>query len=126
MLYRPKTTWTTGRNALLQEAIRCPRNYTYFIFMDGNAKIVESTDFGFNTGDPYLTFESYLSRWEPAVAFPGFFADPEAVRNQEVAVTYNFDAIVNAFHRLLFLCSAALWRRNSRRRANPDMSNPCS
>jgi hypothetical protein len=57
LLYRPHTSWNTGRNALLREAIKCPRNYTYFIFMDGDVKLVESKDFGLNTGDPYRTFE---------------------------------------------------------------------
>ena len=99
LLYRPKTTWNTGRNQLLQTALECPRNYTYFIFMDGDAEIVEARDFGFNTGDPYRTFEGYLRRWQPAVSFPGFFADPKEMQGLEVSVTYNFDAIVNAFHR---------------------------
>ena len=58
------------RNQLLQKALECPRNYTYFIFMDGDAEIVEARDFGFNTGDPYRTFEGYLQRWQPAVSFP--------------------------------------------------------
>jgi hypothetical protein len=58
------------RNQLLQKALECPRNYTYFIFMDGDAEIVEARDFGFNTGDPYRTFEGYLRRWQPAVSFP--------------------------------------------------------
>jgi hypothetical protein len=38
--------------------------------MDGDAEIVEARDFGFNTGDPYRTFEGYLQRWQPAVSFP--------------------------------------------------------
>ena len=60
LLYRPNTTWNTGRNEMLREALRCSRNYMYFVFMDGDAELVESRDFGYNTGDPYLMYISGL------------------------------------------------------------------
>eukprot|EP00960_Hanusia_phi_P040479 754457-Hanusia_phi.AAC.4 len=103
ILFRPKTTWNTGRNELLQEAMyderRRNQTYKYYIFMDGDVSLKESSEWGENTGDPYSTFEKYLLLWEPAVGFPGFFKDPPEIAQKEVATTYNFDAIVNAIHR---------------------------
>ena len=48
LLYQPHTSWNTGRNRLLQEALLCPRQYVYFIFMDGDAELVEARDYGFD------------------------------------------------------------------------------
>ena len=151
LLYQPHTSWNTGRNRLLQEALLCPRQYVYFIFMDGDAELVEARDYGFdacaclrayvcvcfhacmhacihtyihvcvrlcrqihtqthahtqararththththearncrfNTGDPYLTFEGYLSRWLPAVGFPSFWSGVGDLNRMEVAGT---------------------------------------
>jgi hypothetical protein len=72
----------------------------YFVFLDGDLELVESHDYGRNTGDPYRTFEAYLLEWEPAVGFPGSSAPPSAgAALREVDVAYNFDAILTAFHR---------------------------
>lgn len=92
-IYFPKSTWTQGRNRLLQEALEQP-DYLYYIFLDD--------DVVFEKGD-WRTFEDSLLKYEPAIATPYY---PEykvaAVLNDldvEAHTCRYFDAMFNAFHR---------------------------
>jgi len=73
-LYLPNSTLVQGRNRLFMQVLRSfPETpFTFYIFMDGDVTLREVKDFGFNTGNPWLTFEEYLLEWEPAVGFPHF------------------------------------------------------
>ena len=95
------TSWCTGRNALLDFALKkCRDNvmsggkgYEYFIFLDD-----DMTD-QISGADPWTMFESFLHSTQPGV---GYFlhgmwwqGDPSKTELQN----FNVDANVNAFHR---------------------------
>lgn len=106
-LYHPGCTWNEGRNRLLAEAKHRERqtgaSYLYFIFMDEDCEfevdraLTERLDLSVPE-DPFDAFEAFLLNWEPAVGYPRYdwqHTEPD----REVNLGYNFDALVNAFHR---------------------------
>ncbi|SFJ47487.1 hypothetical protein [Caulobacter sp. UNC279MFTsu5.1] len=86
-IHLPGSTWTEGRNALLQAARAAGRDYDYFIFCDD--------DVVFTRGS-WDALEEALTRWRPAVGLP---SHPHPHDHREIHAVYDFDAIVNAFHR---------------------------
>lgn len=100
--FLPNSTCTEGRNFLLQQAFRKgleqEEQYTYFIYTEDDAELDEIIDFGLSQGNPYRTFEAYLLKYLPAVAFPfnGYgFPDPPT----EVVPACWWDHLMVAFHR---------------------------
>ncbi|XP_023933078.1 uncharacterized protein LOC106157939 isoform X2 [Lingula anatina] len=107
-IYFPNSTHGEGRNRLLTEAIdraaeRKDGGYLYYVFLDDDVELVSvnfaniswRTDLPEN---PYDRFEEFLLDYEPAVGYPRpitFHTGP----NSTVGLSYNFDAIINAFHR---------------------------
>mmetsp|Transcript_22456 Transcript_22456/g.53123 ORF Transcript_22456/g.53123 Transcript_22456/m.53123 type:complete len:225 (+) Transcript_22456:3-677(+) len=70
--------------------------YDFYIFMDGDAQLLEARDFGRNTGNPFTTLQNYLVEWQPAA---GFVHKPwHHITPNEVQTGYNFDHVVAAFH----------------------------
>eukprot|EP00668_Euglena_longa_P015653 GGOE01019776.1.p1 GENE.GGOE01019776.1~~GGOE01019776.1.p1 ORF type:complete len:766 (+),score=216.23 GGOE01019776.1:53-2350(+) len=88
--FQPKTTWTSGRNYLWKKAVRLPRKYEYYIFMDDDAYTTS-----------YQSFEDLLLKWRPAVGVPGGAIHlPEGwTQNAEALQITSFDAMLNAYHR---------------------------
>lgn len=92
-IYHPRTTWTEGRNRLLEEALRIQDKPLYYIFLDD--------DVVFDKGD-WRTFEEDLIRYRPAIATPyftdltGWRYDPQDYTEAQTCMY--FDAIFNAFH----------------------------
>ena len=85
-LHLPGSTWTEGRNALLQAARASGYAYDYFIFCDD--------DVVFKTGS-WRALEVALERYRPAIGLP---AHPHPHSHERPHAVYDFDAIVNAFH----------------------------
>ena len=63
-LFNSSTTWTTGRNVLYEEAMKSDTQYLYYIFMDDDIQLVDSTGMYPN---PWRGFENFLIDVEPAV-----------------------------------------------------------
>lgn len=106
-LYCPATSWNEGRNLLLSAARRRESekgvSYRYYIFMDEDCELELDRTLARRLGhgvpdDPFEAFEAFLLKWEPAVGYPRYdWHHTEAGR--EVNLGYNFDALMNAFHR---------------------------
>lgn len=89
-IFLPNSTWTEGRNALLSRARQIGLDSDYYIFSDD--------DIIFQSGS-WLEFEESLERWLPPVATPqltGYHGQPNI---EQIVSVYDFDAILNAFHR---------------------------
>uniref|UniRef100_A0A7S1IIN1 Glycosyl transferase 64 domain-containing protein n=1 Tax=Eutreptiella gymnastica TaxID=73025 RepID=A0A7S1IIN1_9EUGL len=98
--YRPHTTWTSGRNHLWKRAIRLPRRYEYYIFMDDDVHL--TTPKG---------FEAMLLKYRPAIAAPGsavHFPSDFKDKNTEALRIGTFDAMCNAYHQDVFFHSLVL------------------
>ena len=100
VLYAPGLSWTEGRNALLDFALRSlsvqldrhlvaqrPNGYLYYVFMDED--IIEQSEF---TDLNWQAFESWLASENPAV---GFIVGSTAWHHPNRG--FNVDANINAF-----------------------------
>lgn len=69
-IFDPNTTWSSGRNLLLQflkEQEQQEGKYDYLIFLDDDVRLeIEKKP----QLDPFRTFEKWLLEWEPAVGVP--------------------------------------------------------
>lgn len=101
-IFFPNSTWTSGRNKLLEIGLALERmknnggkenftttnNYNYFIFLDEDVRL--------GSAQQVRAFEDFLLEYEPAVASGEFgnrgYADP-------ILPIWAFDAIFNAIHR---------------------------
>ena len=63
-LFNSSTTFTTGRNVLYEEAMKRDTRYLYYIFMDDDIQLVDSTG---TYPNPWRGFENFLIDVEPAV-----------------------------------------------------------
>jgi len=86
-IFLPGSTWTEGRNRLLEQARASGSAFDYFIFSDD--------DVGFAAGS-WKGFQADLEAHRPAIGVPAFY-DPDGC--PDVHAVYDFDAIVTAFHR---------------------------
>eukprot|EP00288_Rhodomonas_lens_P018318 CAMPEP_0177695580 /NCGR_PEP_ID=MMETSP0484_2-20121128/3531_1 /TAXON_ID=354590 /ORGANISM="Rhodomonas lens, Strain RHODO" /LENGTH=274 /DNA_ID=CAMNT_0019206511 /DNA_START=21 /DNA_END=841 /DNA_ORIENTATION=- len=100
VIYLPNSTLVQGRNRLFSEvATRFPRTeFEYLIFMDEDAELKETLNFGMNTGNAWRTFERYLLEWRPAVGVPSYDYYFHVDTKEEVQTIFNFDQIVVAYH----------------------------
>jgi hypothetical protein len=103
IVFYPNSSWTAGRNRLFREMqIRFPdTEFLYAVFLDDDAKLVEVTDYGMNTGNAWRTFERYLVEWEPAVGLPRYSWELYGTSPKisgEAQTVFNFDQIVVAYH----------------------------
>lgn len=92
-IYFPNSTWTQGRNRLLEEARKRETPYLYYIFLDD--------DIVFEKGD-WRTFEECLVKYEPAAATPfcsWYPPNKNSLLELEAHTCFMFDAMFNAFHR---------------------------
>eukprot|EP00668_Euglena_longa_P030297 GGOE01037753.1.p1 GENE.GGOE01037753.1~~GGOE01037753.1.p1 ORF type:complete len:755 (+),score=188.66 GGOE01037753.1:78-2342(+) len=101
-IHRPNTTWTSGRNVLWQLAVKRPRRYEYYVFLDDDVSISGTAD-----------FERLLLKWRPAIGVPAGAAqvpDPFlAPHNESEAIHITaFHGYANAFHRDVFFNSLVL------------------
>jgi hypothetical protein len=100
--WAPNTSWNSGRNVLYELALQRQRAaglcYMYFIFRDGDCELEEVIDFGHNTGNPYRTFEKYLTMTRPAVGIARYDSFQEYNASKEYQLAYNFDQLFVAVH----------------------------
>ena len=95
-VFFPGSTWTTGRNRLLAEALQRVDNYEYFVFLDNDVSFIE--------GD-WRVFERSVLALRPAIAAPYYADYPSGHRRRNSSSTaraqqcFYFDAIYTAFHR---------------------------
>jgi|GEM_PF-593623 len=90
-IYFPNSTWTQGRNKLLEAAKQLEGDYLYYIFLDD--------DIEFIAGD-WRIFEALLLEYQPGIATPKLtFYPTKSDDSVEVQIVYAFDAVFNAFHR---------------------------
>ncbi|MEG3881163.1 tetratricopeptide repeat protein [Microcoleus sp. herbarium7] len=90
-IYFPNSTWTQGRNKLLEAAKQLEGDYLYYIFLDD--------DIEFIAGD-WRIFEALLLEYQPGIATPQVTFYPTKFDDSvEVQIVYAFDAVFNAFHR---------------------------
>lgn len=96
-IYFPKSTWTEGRNRLLQEALARPEKPLYYIFLDD--------DIVFEEGG-WRLFEEGLLTYRPAIAVPGYPVywafDPSIfipLPGVDAQTCFWYDAMYTAFHR---------------------------
>lgn len=61
--YLPNSTWAEGRNYLLSKAMGIKDQFTYFIFLDDDVKLIEGS---------YELFERQLLKHNPSIAVPIF------------------------------------------------------
>ena len=72
--------------------------YMYFVFRDGDCELEEVINFGHNTGNPYRTFEKYLTMVRPAVGVARYDSFQEFDATKEFQLAYNFDQLFVAVH----------------------------
>ncbi|XP_064629812.1 uncharacterized protein LOC135488835 [Lineus longissimus] len=111
-LYRPNSTWTSGRNFLLEHAVErgsrmSKKGFNYFIFLDDDTTLSFSyngtrwnSEGRCNSDVVWTCFEQFLGANEPAISYPhyityGHFYDEKSLVN----LNYHFDAMTVAFHR---------------------------
>jgi hypothetical protein len=106
-LFYPNSSWNEGRNRLFFEAKTREQqresDFLYYIFMDEDCIFEVDQPLARRLGlsipdDPFKAFEAFLLKWEPAVGYPRYDWQ-YTQKDQEVNLGYNFDALVNAFHR---------------------------
>jgi hypothetical protein len=86
-IHLPESTWTQGRNRLLAEARASAEAFDYFIFSDDDVQFLSGS---------WDAFERHLDRHRPPIGLPTF---PLSTHHDRAFSAYDFDAIVNAFHR---------------------------
>lgn len=62
-IYLPNSTWTEGRNKLLEIAINQAQSYQYYIFLDDDVEFIRGT---------WDLFEAEILYYKPAIAIPVF------------------------------------------------------
>jgi hypothetical protein len=97
--FAPGTSWTSGRNKMVEIALSLKNDYQYFVFVDGDIKMERKATFkdGHIDSNPYRVFEFYVLKYMPPLATVRSWhvVDPK----QEVHGLYVFDAMFTAFHR---------------------------
>lgn len=90
-IYFPNSTWASGRNRLLEEALDVDIEFDYFILLDADLRIIK--------GDFYL-FEQFLDEFQPKLGLPlgdqikvSYRYRPEA----SVQTQISFDQIMQAY-----------------------------
>ena len=68
-LYMPGSTFTNGRNALLEQAMAAAIPYDYFVILDVDALRMANVHGGSAADNPWHLFEAHLAEWRPAVGY---------------------------------------------------------
>ena len=106
-VFFPESTWTTGRNKLLDAAVGTGKDYDYYIFQDDDAQLHLDPEWLPNgrkpppicgkNGSPYACFQWWLIQHKPMIGYVRLWETRD--RTVVASINHNFDAIVNAFHR---------------------------
>lgn len=102
-IFLPNSTWTSGRNALRDYALRLDQDYDYYIFLD--------EDLVFDDGKTFDDFELSLNKYRPNIGSPTvggygheyFNPRTDAIMKLNNRSVLFFDGCCNAFSRKAFL-----------------------
>lgn len=94
-IFCPNSTWTEGRNKLVDHVRSLDQTYLYYIFMDDDAVLEEGS---------YEEFERLLLKYMPVIGSPRHYKHNVncEILEQEAHTIYSYDAIFNAFHQDVF------------------------
>ena len=103
-IFKPSTTWTTGRNLLYEISTKAGPVYLYYVFLDDDTTLQVVEESGKN---PWRMFEDSLRTIQPPIAvvdpwinFNGMkqpkYCEPQRVT--KLVQVFWFDAMFNAFH----------------------------
>jgi hypothetical protein len=95
-IFLPKSTWTTGRNALREYAMGLEKQYDYYVFLD--ADVVFD---GYSQADGFNKLEELVNTYRPAIAIPQYkhWEFNKIIQGAEVQTTIWYDGICNVFSR---------------------------
>jgi hypothetical protein len=88
-VFYPGSTWTQGRNRLLEEAQALGFSPDYYVFCDDDLEVVHGS---------WAAFEDAIRRYKPALVAP-YFRDGPEVDPSVASAVYDIDAMANAVHR---------------------------
>ena len=99
--YFPNSSWSQGRNKLLEFAISKNIDYEYYIFADDDIEfsVKDGTD------DPFKRLYSLLDTHSPALSFADYWWHlkcndfPYKRQNNGIRIPLCFDACMNVFHK---------------------------
>ncbi|XP_046860945.1 uncharacterized protein LOC124454183 [Xenia sp. Carnegie-2017] len=99
-IFRPGTTWSSGRNILYELAMNSAQSYLYYIFLDGDLSYhFSNSDFEktYRQSNTSLeVFEYFLLKYEPPLCYYNYEIFPFC---EVIPVSIYFDAAFNAFHK---------------------------
>jgi hypothetical protein len=89
-IFLPNSTWTTGRNKLREYALKLPKKYDYYIFLDEDVYLQNNMRF--------CDFEESLNKYRPFIGNP-YNEDYYVGRTtkHDITTTIWFDGLCNAF-----------------------------
>ena len=93
-IFLPKSTWTTGRNALREYIIGLEKKYDYYVFLDEDMVFSEySQEEGFNK------LEELVDKYRPTIANPNFveYYKKNIIHGVEAQTTVWYDGMCNIF-----------------------------
>lgn len=97
--FAPNSTWTEGRNSLLEIARSLEKKYEYYIFLDDDLTL---------SFQNIIEFQKLLKKYKPAIGTPRMWDYNKQCENLnfEAHTVYAFDAAMNAFHNSVFFENA--------------------
>ena len=108
-IFLPKSTWTTGRNALREYVMGLEKQYDYYVFLDEDVVFD-----GYSQQDGFNKLEELVTKYRPSIANPNYSSYyNNIIGGAEAQTTTWYDGMCNVFSREL-LWSAAIFPYNSK------------
>jgi hypothetical protein len=99
--YFPNSSWSQGRNKLLEFAVSKNIDYEYYIFADDDINLQLKN----GNGDSFSKLHELLDVYKPAVSFADYWWHlkcndyPHTRKNEGIRVPICYDACMNVFHK---------------------------
>jgi hypothetical protein len=94
-VFLPKSTWTTGRNALREYVMSLEKQYDYYVFLDEDVVFD-----GYSQADGFNKLEELVNTYRPAIANPNLFNYyNNIIKGAEAQTTTWYDGMCNVFSR---------------------------
>ena len=95
-IFFPKSTWTTGRNALREYIIDLEKHYDYYIFLDEDVVFD-----GYSQEDGFNKLEELVTTYRPKIATPHYvnWEFNRLLHSASAQTTVWYDGIMNIFSR---------------------------
>ena len=92
-VFLPKSTWTTGRNALREYVLGLEKQYDYYVFMDQDVVFD-----GYSQEDGFNKLEELINKYRPSIANPNLCKYyNNLIQGAEAQSTIWYDGICNVF-----------------------------